>query len=149
LVVSPAYLSKKVADSMIEREIKGRLVFLASYAIKEPVPTIAMSNVCRIVIAGMVRTLARELGPRGIRVNAVLPGYILTGRVDQIAEDTSKRKGISKQEAISEMEKQIPLGRIGSTDELARCIVFLGSSMSEYITGAMVPVDGGIMRSVF
>lgn len=148
LVVSPAYLARKVAEAMIEKKIHGRLVFLASWAIREPIATIATSSVCRIAIAGMVRTLARELGPNGIRVNAILPGYIRTARVDQIAEDNARRKGISKQEALEEIEKQIPLGRIGSTEELARCIVFLGSEMSEYITGAMIPVDGGILRSV-
>jgi 3-oxoacyl-[acyl-carrier protein] reductase len=148
LVVSPAYLARKVAGEMIQKKIRGRLVFLTSYAIREPIATIATSSVCRVAVAGMVRTLARELGPKGIRVNGILPGNIRTARLEQIAEDRAKRVGITKEEALVEMEKEIPLGRIGTTEELARCIVFLGSEMSEYITGAMVPVDGGILRSI-
>lgn len=148
LVVSPAYLARKVAGEMMQKKIRGRLVFLTSYAIREPIATIATSSVCRIAVAGMVRTLARELGPKGIRVNGILPGNIRTARLEQIAEDRAKRLGMTKEQALGEMEKEVPLGRIGTTEELARCIVFLGSEMSEYITGAMIPVDGGILRSV-
>jgi 3-oxoacyl-[acyl-carrier protein] reductase len=148
LVVSPAYLARKVAGEMIQKKIRGRLVFLTSYAIREPIATIATSSVCRVAVAGMVRTLARELGPKGIRVNGILPGNIRTARLEQIAEDRAKRLGMTKEQALAEMEKEVPLGRIGTTEELARCIVFLGSEMSEYITGAMIPVDGGILRSI-
>lgn len=148
LAVSPAYLARKVAETMIARKIKGRMVFLSSWAIREPIPTIALSNVCRIAIGGLVRTLARELGPSGIRVNSVLPGNIGTSRIDQLVRDTSKRTGISEAEARSNMVKQIPLGYIASPDELARSILFLGSDMSPYVTGVMLPVDGGLLRSV-
>jgi 3-oxoacyl-[acyl-carrier protein] reductase len=148
LVVSPAYLARKVADQMLKDGVRGRMVFLASYAIREPVPNIALSNVCRISIAGLVRTLARELAPKGIRVNGILPGYIRTSRIDQIASDTAKRKGITKEQAISDIEREIPMGYMGTTEMLAKSIVFLGSEMSEYVTGAMLPVDGGILRSV-
>jgi 3-oxoacyl-[acyl-carrier protein] reductase len=148
MAVSPSYLAKKVADVMIAGGIRGRMVFLSSFAIREPVPNIALSNVCRISIAGLVRTLARELGPKGIRVNGILPGYIRTARIDQIASNTAKKKGISVEQAILEIEKEIPMGHMGKTEMLAKSIVFLGSEMSEYVTGAMLPVDGGILRSV-
>ena len=148
LTVSPSYLSRKVAEVMIDKKVKGRLVLSASYVIREPTPNLALSNVCRISILGLVRTLARELGPRGIRVNAVLPGFIKTGRIDQILKDTSKRKGISETQAMNEMVSQIPLGYIGSTEELARAFLFLGSEMSSYISGAVLPVDGAILRSI-
>lgn len=69
LTVSPSYLSKKVASVMIDQNVKGRLVLSASDAVREPEPNLALSDVCRISILGLVRTLARELGPRGIRVN--------------------------------------------------------------------------------
>ncbi len=148
LMISPAYLARKVAEVMLRSRNGGRMVFLASVSVKEPIPNISTSNVCRIAIAGLVRTLARELGPKQIRVNGILPGSIRTGRTDQLAENIARTRNISKQAAISEMERQIPLGRIGSTEELASAIVFLGSEMSSYITGAMLPVDGGVLRSV-
>jgi 3-oxoacyl-[acyl-carrier protein] reductase len=148
LTVSPSYLAKRVAEIMIRDKTRGKMVFSASYAIREPIPNIALSNVCRIAIAGLVRTLARELGPQGIRVNGVLPGYIETGRLTGIIQDSAKRKGISKEEALANIVKEIPMGRVGSTKELAQVILFLASDLSSYVSGAMVPVDGAILRSI-
>lgn len=148
LVVSPAYLARRVAQSMIERQTSGRMVFLASVAIREPIPTIATSSVCRIAIAGLVRTLAREVGPKGIRVNGILPGFIRTSRVDEVVEDTARRRGIPSAQALADLVRDIPLGRIGSPEELAQVVVFLGSEMSSYVSGALLPVDGGLLRSV-
>ena len=148
LTVSPAYLAQRVASMMLASHTRGRMVFSASFAIREPISNIATSNVCRIAIAGLVRTLARELGPNGIRVNGVLPGYIATERVDHVFEDAARRRGTTVDQVRSALVHDIPLGRIGSPDELARAFVFLGSEMSSYVTGALLPVDGGILRSV-
>ncbi len=148
LVVSPAYLARRAAELMIETSPAARQVFLASVAIREPLPNLATSSVCRIAVAGLVRTLARELGPRGVRVNGILPGYIRTERIGEVARDQARRHGTLVAEEISSLERQIPLGRLGTPDELARTILFLGSDLSAYVTGAMVPVDGGLLRSV-
>ncbi|MGA8542542.1 MAG: SDR family oxidoreductase [Thermoplasmata archaeon] len=147
LIVSPAYLARKSAEAMLESRARGRMVFLTSVAIREPIPNLATSSVCRIAVAGLVRTLSRELGPRGIRVNGILPGYIRTARIDEVAEDAARRRGTSSDEVIRGMERDIPLGRIGSPEELARAVVFLGSEMSSYVSGALLPVDGGLLRS--
>ncbi len=148
LVVSPAYLAKLVADQMIRDGTKGRMVFLSSYVIKEPTLAIALSSVCRVAILSLVRTLARELGPKGIRVNGILPGFIRTGRIDQLAQDAARRRGIKPEDYVTEIERDIPLGRIGTTEELARAIVFLGSDLSSYVSGASIPVDGAVLRSI-
>lgn len=148
LVVSPAYLSRLVADQMIRDGTKGRMVMLSSYVIKEPSLTIALSSICRVAMLSLVRTLARDLGPKGIRVNGILPGFIKTGRIDQLAQDAAKRRGIKPEDWVREIESDIPLGRIGTTEELARAIVFLGSDLSSYISGASIPVDGAILRSI-
>jgi len=148
LTVSPAYLAQKVAELMLASHTRGRMVFSASVAIREPIPNIATSNVCRIAIAGLVRTLARELGPRGIRVNGVLPGFIATERVEHVFADTARRQGSTPEQVRAALVHDIPLGRIGGPEELARAFVFLGSEMSSYVTGALLPVDGGILRSV-
>ena len=148
LVVSPAYISKLVAEQMIKDGTKGRMVFLSSYVIKEPSLNIALSSVCRVSVLSLVRTLARDLGPKGIRVNGLLPGFIKTGRIDQLAQDAERRRGIKPDDYVREIEREIPLGRIGTTEELARAVVFLGSDLSSYISGASIPVDGAILRSI-
>jgi len=148
LVVSPAYLAKLVADHMIKEKIRGRMVFLSSYVIREPTLAIALSSVCRVAVLSLVRTLARDLGPTGIRVNGILPGFIKTGRIDQLAQDAARRRGIKPEDYVREIERDIPMGRIGTTQELANAIVFLGSDLSSYISGASLPVDGAILRSI-
>jgi 3-oxoacyl-[acyl-carrier protein] reductase len=148
LVVSPAYLAKLVADHMIKSGTSGRMVFLSSWVIKEPLLTIALSSVCRVAMLSLVRTLGRELGPKKIRVNGILPGYIRTGRIDQLAQDAAKKRGIAPEDWVKEIENEIPMGRIGSTEELANAIIFLSSDLSSYISGATLPVDGSILRSI-
>ncbi len=148
LVVSPAYLARRAAETMLAQRTGGRMVFLTSVAIREPIPTIATSNVCRIAIAGLVRTLARELGPKRIRVNGILPGYIATDRVHEVLADAARRKGTTPEAERTALVQQIPLGRIGTPEELARAVLFLGSELSSYVSGAMLPVDGAILRSV-
>ncbi len=148
LVVSPAYLARRAAEAMLREGVRGRMVFLTSTAIREPIANIATSSVCRIAVAGLVRTLARELGPKGIRVNGILPGYIATSRIEEVLEDAARRKGTSLDAERVALEADIPLGRIGGPDELAHAIVFLGSEASSYVSGAMLPVDGARLRSV-
>ena len=97
---------------------------------------------------GLVRSLARELGPKGIRVNGVMPGYIQTGRLDHVIDDAASRRKISRIQALAEIISQIPLGRLGSTEEMASVITFLAGDRASYVSGATVPVDGAFIKSV-
>jgi 3-oxoacyl-[acyl-carrier protein] reductase len=148
LVVSPAYLAKLVTQEMLKAGTRGRLVFLSSYVIREPALTIALSSVCRVAVLSLVKTLSRELGPKGIRVNGILPGYIRTPRIDQLADNAAKKRGIRPEDWVKEIENEIPLGRLGTTDELANAVVFLGSELSSYVSGVNLQVDGALLRSI-
>ncbi len=148
MVVSPAYLARLVALDMVDSGTKGSMIFLASVTNREPILTIATSGVCRIAISGLTRTLARELGSKGIRVNGILPGYIDTARVQKILDTAATRKRISRSQALRELEGEIPMGRLGTTKEVAQVILFLASELSSYVSGALVPVDGAYLRSV-
>lgn len=149
LLLAPAiHLTRSLLPQMIERRW-GRLIYLASAAIKEPMPNLALSNVVRIGIAGLVRTLAREVGGYGVTVNGIMPGIIHTSRVEELARDIQHREGIGYEEAVKRLASGIPAGRLGKPEEIGYLAAFLASDYASYINGAMIPVDGGRMVSVF
>jgi len=123
------------------------MVFVTSTAVKEPIPNIALSNVLRISVHGLVKTLALELGPLGIRVNGIMPGYILTDRFRNVVRDRARREGKTEEEILKEIEAEIPLRRIGEPRDIGYVVAFLLSRYASYITGAIIPVDGGRLKS--
>ncbi len=130
LLLYPAvYLTRALVPAM-ERKGFGRIVYSTSVAIKEPIPNIALSNVVRISMAGLVRTLAKELGPKGITVNGIMPGIIRTDRMIQLAKDRAAREGKTVEEALQEYAKPIPpLGRLGEPEEIGYLVAFLASDL--------------------
>jgi 3-oxoacyl-[acyl-carrier protein] reductase len=127
----------------------GGIVIVSSFAIREPVEVLALSNVIRISLAGLTRTLARELGKYGIRVNMVLPGNIETDRSRQVIESRARAKGINYEEELKIEMADVPLGRIGKPEEVGEVVEFLLSERASYVNGAAVPVDGGLLHGVF
>ncbi|MCE4599388.1 MAG: SDR family oxidoreductase [Desulfurococcales archaeon] len=123
----------------------GRIVYIASLTLLRPHPNIALSNVMRMPIAGLVRTLALELAKYNITVNAVLPSLILTDRVKQLAMETAKRENASLEEVYNRMASSIPLGRLGTPEEIGSIVAFLASEKASFITGSLIPVDGGAL----
>jgi 3-oxoacyl-[acyl-carrier protein] reductase len=149
LLLYPAvYLSKELLSGMKEKKW-GRIVYSTSVAIKEPIPNIALSNVVRISMAGLIRTLAKEVGEFGITVNGIMPGIIKTDRMVQLAKDKATREGKTAEEALDDYAKQIPTGRLGNPEEIGYMVAFLASEYASYINGALIPVDGGRLNSVF
>lgn len=149
LLLYPAvYLTKHLVPHMVAQKW-GRIIYLASLAIKEPMPNLALSNVVRISLAGLVRTLARELGGHGITVNAILPGIVQTRRVEEIARETARRENIPFEEALRRLTSDIPAGRMGKPEEVGYLAAFLASDYASYINGAVIPFDGGKQVSVF
>ena len=147
-LLSTVHLARAAVPVM--RKVQwGRIICLASVAAKQPVPGLILSTTARTGVLGFAKALADEVAPEGITVNVVCPGFIATERIEELTETRAKREHRSSQEVMREMVADIPMGRMGRTDELAAAIVFLASERASYITGVVVQVDGGFTRSIF
>lgn len=121
----------------------GSIAFVLAASVRAPLPGLAISNGLFPGLAGVVKTLADEHGPSGIRINGLLPVRIATDRVrelDALVGDPD--------EVRARVSTTIPLRRYGETDEFGRAAAFVLSPAASYITGAMIPIDGGAIRSI-
>ncbi|HEY3884125.1 MAG TPA: SDR family oxidoreductase [Vicinamibacterales bacterium] len=126
----------------------GAILMSTSSSVKEPIASLALSNVVRSAVSSLAKTLSIELAPDKIRVNQIIPGRIDTVRVRQLDEIAGKRQGVTPDEAKTRSVANIPMGRYGEIEEFGRTGAFLLSDAASYITGATVQVDGGQMKSV-
>ena len=126
----------------------GAILTVTSASVIEPIERLGMSTVMRAGVAGLVKTLADELAPDGIRVNNLIPGRIDTDRVAFLDQQRAQRMNISFEEARAQSLKNIPLGTLGTIDEFGQAGAFLLSPAASYITGASLRVDGGMLRSI-
>ena len=121
----------------------GSLAFVLSSSVKQPIAGLAASNGLRPGLAMLAKTMADELGPKNIRVNGLLPGRLDTDRVRELDGEGAKGR-----KAREESQKRIPLRRYGDPAEFGRVAAFVLSPAASYLTGAMVPVDGGMLRTL-
>ncbi|OGO41549.1 MAG: hypothetical protein A2137_08230 [Chloroflexi bacterium RBG_16_58_8] len=142
-------ISKAVAKSMIARGEGGRILLIASMAGTHGVAGSAAYCVSKYGVVGLVKTLALELGQYRINVNAINPGAIITNLRDEAFDRMSKTQGVTWDEArqkdYQKMSANIPLGRLGTTDEVADLAYFLVSDLSRYITAETIGITGGLI----
>ena len=133
----------------MRRSAFGRIVAITSSAVKEPIPNLALSNAARAATTGFLKTLSKEVAGEGITVNGVLPGRILTDRIRSLARDRASSSDLSEEDALREQAEGVPLGRLGKPKEVGDVVAFLASERAAYLTGCMLSVDGGMLRSLF
>ena len=121
----------------------GSIAFVLSTSVRSPIDSLAISNGLRPGQAGVAKSLADELGSRGIRVNGLLPGRIATDRVRELDEASGDAEATRK-----DNEQSIPLGRYGEPEEFGRVAAFVLSPAASYLTGTMIPVEGGALRAL-
>ena len=121
----------------------GRVINIISTSVITPIPGLGVSNTIRGAVANWGRTVAAELGPFGITVNNVLPGFTATARLQSLFEGKAKRLGKTPEEVKADAISTIPAGRIGHVEELAAAALFLASPAGGYVNGVNLPVDGG------
>lgn len=127
----------------------GAILAITSSTVKEPAPIMLLSNVMRSAVSSLVKTLSRQYAAENIRVNNIIPGLIYTDRVKSLDVAQAQRGGGSPEQAKTENEANIPLGRYGDPVEFGKAGAFLLSDAASYITGATLTVDGGTMKSLF
>jgi 3-oxoacyl-[acyl-carrier protein] reductase len=139
LMVQPAVRLVQLALPHLERSTGGRIIAITSIAAKEPTEHLALSNMLRPAVSGWLKTLATELGPRGITVNCVAPGRIATARLEYLYPGG----------ATEEQLADIPLRRWGDPREFGDVVCFVASERARYVTGQTIVVDGGLQKALF
>src|SRR5262249_31064269 len=121
----------------------GRIVFITSITVRQPIPNILLSNSLRGAVTGLSKTLALELGPDGITANCIAPGTILTQRIRDLHAGSGSLEGSLRRSAA-----EIPVRRIGTPEEFGALCAFLCSKHAGYITGQTIGIDGGALVGV-
>jgi len=139
-------LSRLVIPGMRERRW-GRIIHLTSLVAKQPVDELTISSTLRAGLSGLTKTMANQVGPYNITVNAILTGHIMTDRQYALADVRTRERGITHEEYFADQAAEIPLRRIGEPRELGEVVAFLASERASYVTGVSLQVDGGLIRS--
>ncbi len=147
MVMTLIRLTELVLPDMRKRKW-GRIINVQSESVIQPIPAIAISNTLRAAVAGWAKTLAGEVAAEGITVNTMLPGAFQTDRMLQFQHVASEREGLTAEEFIKRSTRNIPVGRVGQPSEFGAMAAFLASPLAGYITGSLIRLDGGSIRSI-
>ena len=146
-LLSSVRLIRGVLPSMRARSY-GRIVTIASSTVKQPLDGMILSNVFRLAVVGLAKTLAGELAADGILINTLGPGKIDTDRVAGLDAGRARLAGASVNQVRAQSEQAIPLGRYGTPEEFADVAAFLVSGANTYLTGQTLLVDGGLVKAL-
>lgn len=147
LLVNPVLLATEFLPAM-RSQGWGRVVAILSSAIRQPIPDLVYSTAGRSALWAWLKTTAAAVARDGVTVNGVLPGRLATERVRSLDEEAARRAGRPVDEVAAERAAAIPAGRYGRPEELGAVVAFLCSERASYVTGTLVPVDGGLIQSL-
>jgi 3-oxoacyl-[acyl-carrier protein] reductase len=145
-LLSAVRLCYAVVPHMLARG-EGSIVSIQSFSVKEPVDNLILSNSLRPAVIGLMKSLANELGPKGIRVNSINPTWTWTERVEQLLTDRANGSGRTIDEEAEQISASIPLGRMGTVAEFGRTVAWLASPAASFIHGHALMFDGGAIRA--
>lgn len=141
-------LSLRLAPLLVEKNY-GRMLFVESKSVKQPLPSLTLSNAFRAGVVGFAKTLSIEVAPKGVTVNIMAPGAHDTPAIERVIKNNSSSKGISYEKAREQMEQNIPVRRMGTAEEFASLAAWLLSPHSGYVTGQTISHDGGAISGLF
>jgi 3-oxoacyl-[acyl-carrier protein] reductase len=127
----------------LRKSSAASVLTMTSYTVKQPLPNLVLSNSVRLATIGLTKSLALELGHEGIRFNSILPATIDTDRIRELSAARAEKNGTTIEEELARDAQKSVLGRVGRPEEFANAAVFLLSPAASYLTGVMLPVDGG------
>jgi len=133
----------------LRKSAAASVLTITSYSIKQPINGLILSNSIRTSVAGLTKSLALDWGKEGIRFNSILPGWTETERVTQLMQASAEQNNTSIDEEIAKLMAESPLGRMAKPEEFARAAAFIVSPAASYITGILLPLDGGIIKGTF
>ena len=140
---SAFHLLQEASAAMIEAKIAGRFVVIASTAAVKGMAYTAAYSASKHAVLGLVRSAALELAPKNITVNALCPGWVDTPMFEYTLKNISEKTGCSLEEARAKIEKNIPIGRVLATEEVAAALNYLVSDAAAKLTGQAMVIDGG------
>jgi 3-oxoacyl-[acyl-carrier protein] reductase len=147
MFLSAIRLTRLALPGMRQRGF-GRIIAVVSTGVVQPIPGLGISNAIRMALVGWAKTLSSEVAGQGITVNCLAPGRIATDRVAELDGARARREGIALDEVERQSRATIPTGRYGEAAEFAAMATFLASAQASYMTGDIIRVDGGLIRSV-
>ncbi len=141
-------LTKALLPSMITAGY-GRLLYVESVSVKQPIENLALSNSMRLAVVGYVKTLSQEIAASGVTLTILGPGMHATPRMQQLIERNSEQKGIPLEKVREHYKDRSPMKEIGDPEDFASLALWLLSPLSRYVTGQTITVDGGIVKGTF